>query len=151
MRTVIFAEQDEKIQMTIRSVVRALGCDTDLHIGSFVASGGSVDLDASVEMAPESGDSTGSLLEENIFLGDSGSVRGVPALLVRSDRARASHALRIERVSDETLFYLRSRGIPADDATIMLLEGKLRTLLGEVAEIDFDVVLAEFRERFFGE
>ncbi|MBT3727553.1 hypothetical protein HOG21_08115 [bacterium] len=33
----------------------------------------------------------------------------MPTLLVRSDDVKASHSCKMERISDEKLFYLRSR------------------------------------------
>lgn len=40
----------------------------------------------------------------------------------------AGHAARIERVPDEKLYYLRSRGIPKDDATVMMIESSVAGL-----------------------
>lgn len=71
-------------------------------------------------------------MEENIFLGSKGSIRGIPSLLVHSDDVEAGHAARIERVSDEKLYYLRSRGIPKDDAIVMMIESAVRNLFSDL-------------------
>lgn len=63
--------------------------------------------------------------ERHIFLGSSGKIRGIPALVVHSDDIEASHALAIDRISDEELFYLRSRGFSRNDATGLLLDGAI--------------------------
>lgn len=34
----------------------------------------------------------------------------------------AGHAARIEKIPDEKLYYLRARGIPRDDASVMMIE-----------------------------
>ena len=46
----------------------------------------------------------------------------------------AGHAARIERVSDEKLYYLRSRGIPKDDATVMMVESSVAGLFEGLEE-----------------
>ena len=51
---------------------------------------------------------------------------------------QAGHAARVERVSDEKLYYLRSRGIPKDDATVMMIESSIRSLFEELAQFDQD-------------
>ena len=44
---------------------------------------------------------------------------------MHSDDVEAGHAARIERVSDEKLYYLRARGIPKDDATVMMVRSSV--------------------------
>ncbi len=52
----------------------------------------------------------------------------------------AGHAARIERVSDEKLYYLRARGIPKDDATVMMIESSVAGLVEGLEE--------QFQEKF---
>lgn len=87
-------------------------------------------------------------MEENIFLGSKGSIRGIPSLLVHSDDVEAGHAARIERVSDEKLYYLRSRGIPKDDATVMMIESAVAGVFEGLDELHRDQVLEEVRQIF---
>lgn len=72
----------------------------------------------------------GYLTEENIFVGKSGKVRGLPTLLVHSDDVKAAHACNMEKISDEKLFYLRSRGLPREDATVLMLESYIAKVFG---------------------
>lgn len=44
---------------------------------------------------------------------------------MHSDDVEAGHAARIERISDEKLYYLRARGIPRDDATVMMIRSSV--------------------------
>jgi Fe-S cluster assembly protein SufD len=63
-------------------------------------------------------------------------VRGLPTLLVHSDDVKAAHACNMERISDDKLFYLRSRGLPREDATVLMLESYVAKVFGELEEID---------------
>lgn len=49
--------------------------------------------------------------ESAVFLGTTGSVRGIPELKVASDDGLASHSATTERLSGDILSYLSSRGI----------------------------------------
>lgn len=44
---------------------------------------------------------------------------------MHSDDVEAGHAARIERIPDEKLYYLRARGIPRDDATVMMIRSSV--------------------------
>ncbi len=98
----------------------------DIRTLAFALDAGRVDLDAGVRVAPGISDAEVALHERNIFLGSSGTIRSIPALHVASERVRASHALSVERLSDERLFYLRSRGLSSETATHLCIEGRIR-------------------------
>jgi Fe-S cluster assembly scaffold protein SufB len=83
----------------------------DIALLSLARDAGEIDLDGVLAIPEGVKRADGSLAEDNIFLGASGKIRGLPTLLVHSDEVRASHAMRVERVSDERMFYLRSRGM----------------------------------------
>jgi len=98
----------------------------DMHIVSFVSDNGIIDLDGIVHIVEGVEKVEGYLKEENIFLGSTGKVRGLPTLLVHSNDVKAAHACNMEKISDEKLFYLRSRGLPREDATMIMLDSYIR-------------------------
>lgn len=61
-------------------------------------------------------------------------MRGLPTLLVHSNDVKASHACNMERISDDKLFYLRSRGLPREDATVLMLESYIAKIFGDLEE-----------------
>lgn len=95
-----------------------------------------IDLDGVVDIVKNVEKVEGYLSEENIFLGSSGKVRGLPTLLVHSDDVKASHGCNMERIPDEKLFYLRSRGLPKEDATVLMLESYIYKIFGELESVD---------------
>jgi Fe-S cluster assembly scaffold protein SufB len=60
----------------------------------------------------------------------------------------AGHAARIERVSDEKLYYLRARGIPKDDATVMMIESSVAGLIEGLEEQYQEKVLSKVMQIF---
>lgn len=104
------ASENGKIEAVIKSSFEASHATSEIHILSLADSLGEVLLDSAIEIQEGTKQIVGRLKERHIFLGNSGKIRGIPALIVHSDQIEASHALAIDRISDEELFYLRSRG-----------------------------------------
>jgi Fe-S cluster assembly scaffold protein SufB len=134
VRMLLLATQDEKLKTNIYSTLSASHTVTNIHILSLVGYSGIIELNGTVQIDANIAKVKGHILEENIFLGSKGNIRGIPSLLVHSDDVEAGHAARIERVSDEKLYYLRSRGIPKDDATVMMIESSVAGLFEGLEE-----------------
>lgn len=93
-------------------------------------------LDSTIHIQEGTKNIVGRLKERHIFLGSSGKIRGIPALVVHSDDIEASHSLAIDRISDEELFYLRSRGFSRNDAMGLLLDGAVSDIFKELSYLD---------------
>lgn len=144
VRILLLATNNEKLHTTIHSTLASSNTVTDVHILSLVGEYGSIELNWTVQIDTNIVKARWHILEENIFLGSKGSIRWIPSLLVHSDDVEASHAARIERISDEKLYYLRAHGIPRDDASVMMVEGKVRKLF-ESVEVDVEEILGRVR------
>ena len=105
------AKNSEKIKAKIHSKIESNFSQSDVFVSSICWDNWEVDLDWIIELAPNFRKMAWHLTEENIFLWDKGRVRWIPALLVKSNEVEASHACKIEKISEEDLFYLRSRWI----------------------------------------
>lgn len=128
VRILLLATADEKLETTVHSTLQSSYIVTNIHILSLVGESGIIELNGTVQIDANISQVKGHILEENIFLGSKGNIRWIPSLLVHSDDVEAWHAARIERVSDEKLYYLRARGIPKDDATVMMIESAVAGL-----------------------
>ncbi|OIP54069.1 hypothetical protein AUK10_01680 [Candidatus Gracilibacteria bacterium CG2_30_37_12] len=131
-----------KIEAILRSSFEASHATSEIHIFSLADSLGEVLLDSAIEIKEGTKQIVGRLQERHIFLGSSGKIRGIPALIVHSDDIKASHALAIDRISDEELFYLRSRGFNRADATGLLLDGAISTIFEGLEGVDEKVYIA---------
>ena len=122
----------------------------DIHIVSFAGPNGVIDLDGIVQIDEWIEKVEWYLKEENIFLWQSGKIRWIPTLLVRSNDVSASHACNIEKISDDKLFYLRSRGIEKSDATSMMILSYIEKIFWELKDIDeelYERVISEILEK----
>jgi len=132
----LLSSSGENIQAKLHGKVAQDWAYLDMNIVSFVSNGGVIDLDGIVDIIADVAGVEGYLVEENIFLGTSGKVRGLPTLLVHSNDVKASHACNMERISDDKLFYLRSRGLPKDDATVLMLQSYIAKIFEKLWEYD---------------
>ena len=106
----------------------------DVKALSLAGTGARVNLDATAHVLPGAHKAEGYVHQENVFLDETGTVRGVPGLRVESDDVQAGHSARTQRLDDARVFYLRSRGIPKDDARAMMLRDAAHALLADLDE-----------------
>lgn len=132
----LLSSRGEKIRARINGELQSSYSKLNMHIVSFISDTGIIDLDGIVHIIEGIEKVEGYLKEENIFLGSTGKVRGLPTLLVHSNDVKASHACNMERISDEKLFYLRSRGLPREDATVMMLESYIGNIFEHLGMVD---------------
>ena len=122
------AKNSEKTKAKIHSKIESNFSQSDVFVSSICWDNWEVDLDGIIELAPNFRKMAWHLTEENIFLWDKGRVRWIPALLVKSNEVEASHACKIEKISEEDLFYLRSRWIDKQNASFILVESKVKNI-----------------------
>ena len=135
----LLSSRGEKIKAQIYGELASSHSYLDMHIVSFVSDSWDIDLDGAVEITGWVEKVEGYLSEENIFLWSTGKVRGIPTLKVHSNDVKAAHACNMQRIPDETLYYLRSRGLPKDDATVLLLQSYIAKIFWNIREKDEDM------------
>ena len=135
VKSFLYSEENT-IQAKILWELESSHTKEDIHIVSFAGPDGVIDLDGIVQIDGGVEKVEWYLKEENIFLGSSGKIRWIPTLLVRSNDVQASHACNIEKISDEKLFYLRSRGIEKSDATSMMIVSYIEKIFWGLKDID---------------
>jgi Fe-S cluster assembly protein SufD len=75
-----------------------------------------------------------SQLSRNLLLCDRARVDAIPQLEIVADDVRCTHGATVTRLQQEELFYLRSRGLAADQAARLLLEGFCDEILASLPE-----------------
>lgn len=82
-----------------------------------------------IKMLPGSIGAEGSLHEHSLLLSQGARIEAVPALEIEHDEVQASHAATLEKVDEEKLFYLLSRGLNEAAAMELLVEGFFKDAL----------------------
>ncbi|NVP17888.1 SufD family Fe-S cluster assembly protein [Candidatus Gracilibacteria bacterium] len=136
VRYLLFSKDETILKSRIYSKIESSFSKSDVKIFSIIGEKGFIDLDGVIEISPNIEKVSGHLVEENLFLGHTGKMKGIPTLLVRSDDVEASHACRIEKISEKNLFYLKSRGIQEKTAYYLLLEANIKSLFSCLSMIN---------------
>lgn len=116
------------LKAKIYSKIISSNTKSDIKILSLVWNDWFIDLDWIIEIWENINWVDWNLSEENLFLWNTWKIKWIPTLLVRSDDVKASHSCKMERISDEKLFYLRSRWIWRQNALVMMIEAKIKSL-----------------------
>ena len=141
---IVFLSHNHKmVQCTVHSTLSQSHTVSDIHLLSLVGDDGIIDLNGTVEIISWIEKVSGHILEENIFLWTRWQIRGIPSLLVHSDDVEAGHAARIERISDEKLYYLRARWVPRDDAVIMMIQSAIYWLFSGLDRVQRENILSQ--------
>lgn len=69
---------------------------------------------------------------KNVLLSEEASINTKPQLEIFADDVKCSHGCTIGRLDEDALFYLRSRGIPHNEATALLLQGFAVDILNKI-------------------
>jgi Fe-S cluster assembly protein SufD len=77
--------------------------------------------------------SDANLSNKNLLLSDTAEVDTQPVLVIHADEVRAAHGATVGQLDPDALFYLRSRGLPPDEARRMLTAAFVRAPLAIVA------------------
>jgi Fe-S cluster assembly protein SufD len=72
-------------------------------------------------------------------------VKSKPILLINEYDCLANHGAAIGKMSDETLFYLMSRGLTRNEAFLLVLKGIVKPFLDEIPQ---DSLKEETNKRF---
>ncbi len=75
-----------------------------------------------------------SQLSRNLLLSERARVDAIPQLEIVADDVRCTHGATVTRLQQEELFYLRSRGLGADQAARLLLAGFCDEILASLPE-----------------
>lgn len=132
----ILWNKKEVLKKEIISDINASNVKSDVKILSIIMNDWYVDLDWVIRINKGVEKVDWNLVEDNLFLGDNWKIKWIPTLLVRSDDVKASHACKMERISDEKLFYLRSRWVGKENALSMMIEAKIKSLFSCISMLD---------------
>ena len=87
-----------------------------------------------IEIGPDGGGTDTYLTQNVLMLDPSARVDAVPALEIKTNDVKASHAASIARVTPEDLFYLQSRGIAEREAKAMFVEGFVSEMIEKIPD-----------------
>jgi len=124
-RYLIYSQILKESKIKISSQLSWEKNSSNIKILSIVWENWKINLDGIIKIKKWAHEIKWKLIEDNLFLWNKWSIKWIPTLLVESDDVEASHACKIERISDEKLFYMRSRWIWKENAISMIIDAKV--------------------------
>lgn len=117
----MFFNSETDLTSNIRSIIASNNSKSNINIISIIKDK-KLNIDSTIEIEQWFSWVDANLKQKNIFIWESWQVRGLPKLLVKSNQVKASHACKVERISDDLLFYLKSRWISENKAILLMIE-----------------------------
>ncbi|MBD5390844.1 SufD family Fe-S cluster assembly protein [bacterium] len=110
--------------------------DTSSNISNFGVAihGGEILFDTTGKIEKGMSKSKCVQLSKGIVMDDSSSVTSKPILCIDEYDVVANHGASIGKMSDESLFYLMSRGLSKQEAFLLILEGIVGPFIAKIAD-----------------
>lgn len=86
----------------------------------------------SITVHPGADGADARLSNKNLLLSDGGEIDTRPALEIHADEVKAAHGATVGQLDERALFYLRSRGLPAEVARMLLVRAFCAVALGGI-------------------
>ena len=113
---------EEKVNFRILMHHRAPGCKSTQAIRGIAAGEARVQFDGTIVVAPDAFQTEAYQENHNIVLTEEARVETRPQLEIYADDVKCSHGATVGQLNPDELFYMRSRGIPEDEArTLQML------------------------------
>lgn len=94
-----------------------------------------------IHVDPKAVQTDGYQANRNLILSPNARADSIPGLEILANDVRCTHGATVGKIDDDQLFYLKSRGIPEEEAVRLIVEGFFEPIL---QRIPFD----EIRDRF---
>ena len=128
-----FGDSDQHFDYDTRQDHIAPRTESDLLFKSTLTDHAALVWNGVVEVQKSASQSSANQTSRNLLLSDKASASPTPILEISAyDVTKCSHGATVGPVDEEQRFYLQSRGIPADEAERMLVEGFFAEVLERV-------------------
>ena len=120
----------------INYVARHRGKNTDskIRVNGVLKDGAEKTFRGTIDFIRGASDATGDEREDVLLLGENVVNKTVPLILCQEEDVEGSHGATIGDLSEETLYYFRSRGIPDEEAYQLMAAGRLTAAARQIPE-----------------
>jgi Fe-S cluster assembly protein SufB len=94
--------------------------------------GGNTTTRTSVTVMPQAKNSKSSVICESLILDSKSRSDTVPAMDIRNDKADIGHEARIGRISEQSIYYLMTRGLSEEEAKALIVRGFVEPVTKEL-------------------
>lgn len=121
-------KNEEKIISNINWKIKKSWNILEINILWLLDDNSTLRLDSWINIEKNISKSTGITNSEIIFLSNEAKFTWIPGLKVSSNDVKANHSLKIDKINDESIFYLQARWLDKENSRNMLLKAKIDEL-----------------------
>ncbi|MBQ7990483.1 MAG: Fe-S cluster assembly protein SufB [Oscillospiraceae bacterium] len=130
--SIAFANTDQELDTGCKVAHRAPNTHSYTNTRSISKGGGINNFRSSVYVAPEAKGSKCAVSCTSLMLDSESRSDTIPAMDIRTADCDVGHEAKIGRISDETVFYLMSRGLSEEEAKALIVSGFADTVSKEL-------------------
>ena len=119
LKALYLCRADEKVNFRIVMHHRAPGCKSTQLIKGIAGGAAQVHFDGTIVVAPDAQQTEAYQENHNIVLTEQARVETRPQLEIYADDVKCSHGATVGRLNEDERFYMRSRGIPDQEARLL--------------------------------
>ncbi|HHX67210.1 MAG: Fe-S cluster assembly protein SufB [Miniphocaeibacter sp.] len=120
---ITFAGEGQNLDTGTKVVMAAPNTSSNVNSKSISKSGGIATYRGLLKITPEARGAKATTNCESLMLDNDSRSDTIPVIIIENDDVDIGHEATIGRISDETIFYLMSRGISEDEAKSMVVRG----------------------------
>lgn len=98
-------------------------CRSNEHFKGVLDDASLANFSGCIRVRPDAQKTEAYQVNNNLLLTDTARINAKPQLIIDADDVKCSHGATVGQIDEEALFYLRSRGIGAEEAKMMLMFG----------------------------
>ncbi len=131
----------EKVNFRILIHHKAPGCSSTQLVNGIAGGASEVNFSGTIVVAPDAQKTEAYQENHNIVLGSKARVNTKPQLEIYADDVKCSHGATVGQLNEDELFYMRSRGIPMDEAQRLQMLSFLAPVIPEGREEEIEKAL----------
>ncbi|WRS26649.1 Fe-S cluster assembly protein SufB [Oscillospiraceae bacterium MB08-C2-2] len=129
---VSFASTGQFLDTGNKVIHAAPNTSSTMSSKSISKAGGNTTTRTSVSVLPKATNSKSSVICEALMLDSLSRSDTIPAMDIRSDAVDIGHEAKIGRISEESIFYLMSRGLSEEEAKALIVRGFVEPVTKEL-------------------
>lgn len=137
----VHANNDQHINLKTIISHRASHTTGSSFLKGVLLDSSQVTLHGMIQISPQAFDSQDQLTEKLLVLGQDAVGELKPELEILNHDVKASHATTISNIDASQLWYLQSRGLSPQEATLMLIKGFLHDVILRLEELPYSKMI----------
>ena len=120
---ITFASKGQHLDTGTKVIHAAPNTSSTINSRSISKDGGASIYRSSINILPDAAGTKSSIICESLMMDNDSRADTIPVMDIRNDQVDIGHEAKIGRISDESIFYLMTRGLTEEDAKAMIVRG----------------------------